>query len=1188
MTVTENFSPKVQYIGKYEVDMHLPIVFPFHNPSDVKCQKNFDPLTYNVDYKVVDQDVVLLIETSESDKITIYRNTPFDQQAEFPQNNTFDSAKINEQLDKICMQQQEQEERLSRAIVADVSLMDFNGKLPPPKGDNVIKWNPLGTALENYDIIGENNKFKAEINQTVSDFKDDVEDRLDTFEATTNAKISANKANTDAQIAANKADTDEQIEDFTTSITNSFDTLSSNINTQITVNKADTDTQIAANKADTDMQIAALNSKVTNDINSFKTVVTGDIADFKEEVTEQITANKEEIETKFDEFTAEVDAKIEDVSEAAEIVKGLGDAVQTAIDASNTAIEKANEVADAVDEAKDAANKANAAIAELEEDKATITAAVAEVVSKGEEAVTNITTTGDTYVTNITNLGDQYSSDITTMGDGYKTDITTIGDQYLSDIGDEGDDQIARIIAEGNTQVERVETTGDTQNTRVLTQGNTQDARVIAEGDTQVARLQAEGAQQVLNIQQTGIYVEGDKLYYTTENGEVKEFKGGGGGGGVMNYGMSLYSPVDPKNPGLLKSQGQRNSKDIYPGVWENYVVTEERKKLEFIGDCKSLNQVTFEGSVEYVTKSFSFDKSNTSLKSGYIKSVDPIIITGDSTTGSGKYSAETRFQYKIRFKTLTATEKQNILNEHNGAYSSSDILNLFEMSYKETGKGLIAVNYWTTSNALDVKLLGDQDIGTFPYYTTTVSNLKDNTYYELVLDCMFSNEYDSGWTYPIINILPKLYELQYGLWMNSTNLTNLFNNATNYGVVTYKCDEEFMSSYNITIDDFVNYFFNKEMQIQIGDNNPLHTNKVSNLYWGLYHSEEIDPFEDVEYPAWTWAGGFYLDGVEILKPTGTIDTDSWAYHYYSYDYTDIHFNQNLPEKELALLKTVDDETATEYDWKFDFETGEFILPTLNGSEDLPGDQKIQVFYTTDKEFILNDYYPPKNGYVSIYDATISSTVAIYNPDTTRGINTSANIYSGSASIFAKRNEHIQYSRNLLNAATQTWLFFIPAVGNGDLYFYVGDSVKQTGTIDIDAFVEGLANKADTTKVNELTTEVNKLKKAYITETYQNGTSWYRVYSDGWCEQGGNVAVGSVNAGQSKAGIITFLKPCNVLEALSTPTITNTVASTANGGSHNCTLYELTNTYTKYTVANRNGSAAATFRLDWQVKGYLI
>lgn len=40
-----------------------------------------------------------------------------------------------------------------------------------------------------------------------------------------------------------------------------------------------------------------------------------------------------------------------------------------------------------------------------------------------------------------------------------------------------------------------------------------------------------------------------------------------------------------------------------------------------------------------------------------------------------------------------------------------------------------------------------------------------------------------------------------------------------------------------------------------------------------------------------------------------------------------------------------------------------------------------------------------------------------------------------------------------------------------------------------------------------------------ITETYVNGTSWYRVYSDGWCEQGGKVA-NSIDG-----STITFLKP---------------------------------------------------------------
>ena len=33
-----------------------------------------------------------------------------------------------------------------------------------------------------------------------------------------------------------------------------------------------------------------------------------------------------------------------------------------------------------------------------------------------------------------------------------------------------------------------------------------------------------------------------------------------------------------------------------------------------------------------------------------------------------------------------------------------------------------------------------------------------------------------------------------------------------------------------------------------------------------------------------------------------------------------------------------------------------------------------------------------------------------------------------------------------------------------------------------------------------------------VIETYSNGTSWYRVYSDGWCEQGGYKGSTSVNS----------------------------------------------------------------------------
>ena len=63
------------------------------------------------------------------------------------------------------------------------------------------------------------------------------------------------------------------------------------------------------------------------------------------------------------------------------------------------------------------------------------------------------------------------------------------------------------------------------------------------------------------------------------------------------------------------------------------------------------------------------------------------------------------------------------------------------------------------------------------------------------------------------------------------------------------------------------------------------------------------------------------------------------------------------------------------------------------------------------------------------------------------------------------------------------------------LYYYVGETVQNANLIDAGRIGEQLADKIG-----------RKECKAYITETYQNGTSWYRVYSDGWCEQGGQTA----------------------------------------------------------------------------------
>ena len=44
---------------------------------------------------------------------------------------------------------------------------------------------------------------------------------------------------------------------------------------------------------------------------------------------------------------------------------------------------------------------------------------------------------------------------------------------------------------------------------------------------------------------------------------------------------------------------------------------------------------------------------------------------------------------------------------------------------------------------------------------------------------------------------------------------------------------------------------------------------------------------------------------------------------------------------------------------------------------------------------------------------------------------------------------------------------------------------------------------------------------AVVIETYSNGTDWYRVWSDGWCEQGGT----KLNITTNTFVFITLLKP---------------------------------------------------------------
>ena len=101
---------------------------------------------------------------------------------------------------------------------------------------------------------------------------------------------------------------------------------------------------------------------------------------------------------------------------------------------------------------------------------------------------------------------------------------------------------------------------------------------------------------------------------------------------------------------------------------------------------------------------------------------------------------------------------------------------------------------------------------------------------------------------------------------------------------------------------------------------------------------------------------------------------------------------------------------------------------------------------------------------------------------------------------------------------------FNPIYGNSDtvqppsslklLYYCVGNTVVNDSEIDAGALVAEMEQKANIFLDNTLPTKdfantLNNVEIRTVIETYQNGTSWYRVWSDGWCEQGGQIASGA-------------------------------------------------------------------------------
>ena len=145
---------------------------------------------------------------------------------------------------------------------------------------------------------------------------------------------------------------------------------------------------------------------------------------------------------------------------------------------------------------------------------------------------------------------------------------------------------------------------------------------------------------------------------------------------------------------------------------------------------------------------------------------------------------------------------------------------------------------------------------------------------------------------------------------------------------------------------------------------------------------------------------------------------------------------------------------------------------------------------------------------------TVDFTTGIVKPFIKASIvsNTAANTGSGSSASItgfdaSLSNSTYQDDAPVQERATQMYL-----------YFYVGEysqtAIEQTAGLNAELF----NGKADVDLSNI------PASKGILIESYVNDTSWYRVYSDGWCEQGGRISIASMQYGASS---VSLLKPFN-------------------------------------------------------------
>ena len=234
------------------------------------------------------------------------------------------------------------------------------------------------------------------------------------------------------------------------------------------------------------------------------------------------------------------------------------------------------------------------------------------------------------------------------------------------------------------------------------------------------------------------------------------------------------------------------------------------------------------------------------------------------------------------------------------------------------------------------------------------------------------------------------------------------------------------------------------------------------------------------------YVGDMTLNNLSWLKSEG--QTNSGTIYTGFYDWAVANIGQPFG---AGLIKESSATDITGYDLVIDKANQTFILPTLNGSENLPSNKYDNLTLGASGQ----DYTAPANGWI-VFDK-ISKTSPKY-----------VNAYIGSNGRMAEmmssfNGQQVKYSFFVrkgekyivsYNADGNTLIYrFVYAKGNGNLYYYVGDTLQNADLINIARMQEELVNKVD----KKQATQASMLSGKYIDLTLGASGTTYTAPADG-------------------------------------------------------------------------------------------